>query len=330
MSQLLECVPNFSEGQNNETIKAIAQAIRKIKGVELLHIDSGVAANRTVYTFVGKPFGVIEAAFQAIKVASKLIDMSLQKGEHPRMGACDVCPLVPISGISMDEVVELSNQLAKRIDNELSIPVYLYENSAQTSQRKHLAAIRNGEYEGLEQKMKLEEWKPDYGTDFNSKSGATILGARNFLIAYNFNLNTSDVSIAKEIAASIRESGKIKVDAEGNKVRIPGIFKDLKAIGWFIKDFGVAQVSCNFSNFRETPLHEVMEVIEELAAKKGVEVTGSELIGLIPKEALLDAGMYFDTTETEEDKLINIAVKRLGLFDLSDFIPKSRIIDYMV
>lgn len=330
MSQLLECVPNFSEGKNNETIKAIAQAIRKIKGVQLLHIDSGMAANRTVYTFVGKPYQVIEAAFQAIKVASQLIDMRVQKGEHPRMGACDVCPLVPISGIPIEEVVALSHQLAERINSELQIPIYLYENSAQIAERKQLAAIRKGEYEGLEEKMKLSDWKPDYGSDFNPKSGATIIGARSFLIAYNFNLNTADVSIAKEIATSIRESGKMVTNAAGNKIRKPGLFKDLKAIGWFIKDFGITQVSCNFSNYQETPIHEVLDVIEKLAAKKGVKVTGSELIGLIPKQALLEAGLHYTSSVTDEEQLISIAVNRLGLSDLSDFSPKNRIIDYMV
>tara|TARA_R110002049_G_scaffold194392_1_gene363270 strand:+ start:5487 stop:6479 length:993 start_codon:yes stop_codon:yes gene_type:complete len=330
MSQLLECVPNFSEGQNNETIKAIAQSIREVKDVKLLHVDNGIAANRTVYTFVGKPNQVLEAAFQAIKVASKIIDMRKQKGEHPRVGACDVCPLVPISGISMEEVVVLSHQLAERINSELQIPIYLYENSAQTSDRKQLAAIRKGEYEGLKEKMKLADWKPDYGIDFNPKSGATIIGARNFLIAYNFNLNTTDVLIAKEIAASIRESGKIITNIQGNKIRKPGLFNHLKAIGWFIKDFGIAQVSCNFSNYQETPLHEVLEVIEKLAIQKGTKVTGSELIGLIPKQALLESGIYFNATETDEQKLIKVAIDRLGLSDLTDFSPKNRIIDYMV
>lgn len=330
MNPLLECVPNFSEGHNNDTIKAIAQAIRKIKGVELLHIDSGIAANRTVYTFVGKPERVIEAAYQAIQLSSKLIDMRTQKGEHPRVGACDVCPLIPISGISMEEVVVLSHQLAERVNSSLNIPIYLYEESAQVAERKQLANIRKGEYEGLAEKMTQLNWQPDYGDEFNAKSGATIIGARNFLIAYNFNLNTTDVSIAKSIAASIRESGKVVTDASGNSVKVPGLFKDLKAIGWFIKDFGIAQVSCNFSNYKETELHEVYEAIKLLANQKGVKVTGSELIGLIPKEALLAAAMYFDSTETDETKLIDIAIDRLGLSDLNDFLPKSRIIDYMV
>ncbi len=330
MNQLIECVPNFSEGQNNEAIKVIAQSIRKIKGVKLLHIDSGASANRTVYTFVGKPLNVLEAAFQAVKTGAEMIDMRKQKGTHPRMGACDVCPLIPISGISMDDVVELSNQLAERINRELGIPIYLYENSAKKPERKALAAIRKGEYEGLENKMKLPHWQPDFGTDFNPQSGATILGARNFLIAYNFNLTTKDVSVAKRIAEKIRESGYKQLLKDGTRKHVSGIFKDVKAIGWYIADFGIAQVSCNFSNYHETNIHEVFEVIEQLAKKEGVSISGSELIGLIPLGALLEAGMHFDTIETDEKKLIDIAVNRLGLSDLNDFTPKNRIIDYMV
>lgn len=330
MNQLIECVPNFSEGQNNETIKAIARSIRKIKGVKLLHIDSGVSANRTVYTFVGKPLSVLEAAFQAVKTGAELIDMRKQEGTHPRMGACDVCPLIPISGISMDEVVELSYQLAERINRELGIPIYLYEKSAKIPERKALAAIRKGEYEGLEKKIKLPGWKPDFGTRFNPQSGATILGARNFLIAYNFNLTTKDVRVAKRIAEKIRESGYKQQLKDGTQKQVPGIFKEVKAIGWFIDDFGIAQVSCNFSNYQETNIHEVFEVIEQLAKKEDVGISGSELIGLIPLGALLEAGMHFDAIETDERKLIDIAVNRLGLSDLNDFIPKNRIIDYMV
>lgn len=330
MNQLIECVPNFSEGRNNETIKAIAQSIRKIKGVKLLHIDSGVAANRTVYTFVGKPLNVLEAAFQAIKTATELIDMRWQKGTHPRMGACDVCPLIPISGITMDEVVELSHQLAERINHELDVPVYLYENSAKSAERKELATIRKGEYEGLADKMKLPNWQPDYGIRYNIRAGATILGARNFLIAYNFNLTTKDVGVAKRIAEKIRESGCTRQMKNGARKHTPGIFKDLKAIGWYIADFDIAQVSCNFSNYHETNIHEVFEVVEQLAEKEGTRLSGSELIGLIPLGALLEAGMHFDAIETDEKKLIDIAVSRLGLSDLSDFVPKNRIIEYMV
>jgi glutamate formiminotransferase/formiminotetrahydrofolate cyclodeaminase len=332
MEQIIECVPNFSEGQNNETIKAIAAAIRKIKGVKLLHIDSGFAANRTVYTFVGKPECVLEAAFQAIKVSSELIDMSVQKGEHPRIGACDVCPLIPISGISMEEVIELSHHLGKRIGEELNIPVYLYEKSAQEPKRVQLANIRKGEYEGLSAKIIDSNWKPDFGpTAFNAKSGATVLGARNFLIAYNFNLNTADINVARAIAEQIRESGKyIGKDNLGNKQYEAGKFKALKSIGWFIKEFGIAQVSCNFSDYRTTPLHLVHEVVKLLAVNYDCKTTGAELIGLIPKEALLMAGRFYEPNISDENLLIKAAINELGLSDLNEFHPNERIIEFML
>lgn len=332
MDPIIECVPNFSEGQNNETIKAIASAIRKIKGVRLLHVDSGFAANRTVYTFVGKPQNVLEAAFQAIKVATELIDMRNHKGEHPRMGACDVCPLIPVSGISIAEVIEWSHQLGKRVGEELNIPVYLYEKSAQQSERVQLANVRKGEYEGLPSKMRLPLWQPDYGpAAFNPKCGATILGARNFLIAYNFNLNTSNIAIAQTIAAQIRESGKyIGKDSQGKKLYTPGKFKALKSIGWFIKDFGIAQVSCNFSDYRTTPLHLVHEMVKLLAAEHDCTVTGAELIGLVPKEALLMTGQFYEPNQTNEDQLIATAIKELGLSDLHEFRPNERIIEFML
>ncbi|MBR9833523.1 glutamate formimidoyltransferase [bacterium] len=332
MEPIIECVPNFSEGQNNETIKAIASAIRKIKGVRLLHVDSGFAANRTVYTFVGNPLSVLEAAFQAITVAAELIDMRNHKGEHPRMGACDVCPLIPVSGISMNEVIDLSHQLGKRVGDELNIPVYLYEKSAQQPERVQLANVRKGEYEGLPLKMRLSHWQPDYGPNIlNPKSGATILGARNFLIAYNFNLNTSNITIARSIAEQIRESGKyIGKDEQGKKLYTPGKFKALKSIGWFIKDFGIAQVSCNFSDYQLTPLHLVHEMVKLLAAEHDCKVTGAELIGLIPKEALLMAGQFYEPNQTEEDKLIATAIKELGLSDLNEFRPNERIIEFML
>jgi len=332
MEQIIECVPNFSEGQNNETIKAIASSIRKIKGVELLHIDSGYAANRTVYTFVGKPQNVLEAAFQAIKVASELIDMSQHKGEHPRMGACDVCPLIPISGISMEAVIDLSHQLGKRIGEELEIPVYLYEKSAQHSDRVQLASVRNGEYEGLPTKITLPNWQPDFGPKiFNAKSGATILGARNFLIAYNFNLNTADIKIARAIAEQIRESGKyLGKDTAGNKQYAKGKFKALKSIGWFIQDFGIAQVSCNFSDYQLTPIHLVHEMVKLFAAEFECKVTGAELIGLVPKEAILKAGRFYEPNITDEHLLIKAAIKELGLSDLNEFHPNERIIEFLL
>ncbi len=331
MKQIIECVPNFSEGADNATIKAIATQIRKIKGVRLLHIDSGIAANRTVYTFIGKPLSVLEAAFQAIKTASQLIDMQTQKGEHPRIGACDVCPLIPIQNISMDEVKELSHQLAARIGKELNIPIYLYEESAQKEERKLLANIRKGEYEGLAKKMKDSNWIPDYGSkNFNAKSGATVVGARNFLIAYNFNLATADEKIASEIAAEIREKGRyIGKNEKGEKVFKAGKFKSLRAIGWFINDFGIAQVSCNFTNYHITPIHLVYEEIKRLALNYNTELTGSELIGLIPKEALIMAANFYDAALVDETKQIELAIERLGLDQLNDFTPESRIIDHL-
>lgn len=332
MKQIIECVPNFSEGADSTVIKAIAAQIRKIKGVRLLHVDSGVAANRTVYTFIGQPLSVLEAAFQAIKTASELIDMRTQKGEHPRIGACDVCPLIPIQNISMQEVIDLSHQLAKRVADQLNIPVYLYEESAQKADRKLLANIRKGEYEGLAEKMKQPHWKADYAwNSFNAKSGATVIGARNFLIAYNFNLATADEKIASEIAAEIREKGRyIGKNEKGEKVFKAGKFKSLRAIGWFINDFGIAQVSCNFTNYQLTPIHLVHEEIKSLAIQHQTELTGSELIGLIPKAALIMAANYYDASIMDENEQINLAVERLGLNQLSEFLPQSRIIDYML
>ncbi|MCK9481634.1 MAG: glutamate formimidoyltransferase [Bacteroidia bacterium] len=335
-NQLIECVPNFSEGRNYEIITKIANVISSVQGVTLLYIDKGFDANRTVYTFVGEPSKVIEAAFLAIKCASILIDMRNHKGEHPRIGACDVCPIVPIEGVSMEDAILLSKKLAARVARELNIPVYLYEHSQPNKARSNLSIIRKGEYEMLPSKMILPEWKPDFGIFFNEKSGATVIGARDFLIAYNVNLNTKSVEIANEIAAEIRESGYlVNREGKGDKERIPGALRYVKAIGWYMEHFGIAQVSCNLTNYRETPIHKVFEEIKMRAIAKGADVTGSELIALIPLEAMLMAGRYYaeilhNHSNLSERELVSIAVERLGLTDCELFNPDERIIEYAI
>ena len=332
--QIIECIPNFSEGKNSTTLAAISTAIKSIPSVKLLHIDNGAAANRTVYTFAGPPQQVVEAAFQAIKVAGALIDMRTQKGEHPRIGATDVCPLVPIANISMEEVIAYANQLGERVTKELDIPVYLYEHSAKTPKRKNLATIRSGEYEGLAQKMELPEWQPDFGTTFNAKTGATVLGARDFLIAYNVNLDTTSVDVATQIAQAIRESGKVVKTTMGEKIRIPGRCKSLKAIGWYIEEYGKAQVSINLTNFKQTGIHEAYEACKIAAQETGTVVTGSELIGLIPLKAILAAGQFYahknGLIDLSEKTLIQLAVDELGLSELSPFNFEERIIEYLL
>lgn len=302
---LIECVPNFSEGRNHNIIQQITEQIEKVDGVKLLNVDPGKATNRTVVTFAGSPEQVIEAAFEAIKKASELIDMSKHKGEHPRMGATDVCPLIPISGISMDEVVKYSKKLAEKVAKELNIPVYLYENSASCAERKNLADIRSGEYEGFAKKIKEPNWKPDFGpSEFNKKSGATVIGARDFLVAYNINLNTTSTRRANSIAFDIRERGRVKrengsitgkiiKDKDGNPEYIPGTLKEVKGIGWYIDEYGIAQLSLNLTNIHITPIHVAFEEACKKAEERGVRVTGSELIGLVPLNAILDAGKYF-------------------------------------
>ena len=332
--QIIECIPNFSEGQNLKTLSAISAAIKKVKGVKLLHMDRGEAANRTVFTFAGAPKAVVEAAFQAIKVASLLIDMRQQKGEHPRIGATDVCPLVPIANISMDEVKVYAESLGKRV-GDIGIPVFLYEHSATTPKRKNLATIRSGEYEKLAYKMNLSEWRPDFGQHFNAKTGATVLGARDFLIAYNANLNTSSAKIANQIARDIRTSGKVVKKEDGAVVRIPGKCKSLKAIGWYIEEYHKAQVSMNLTNFQETGIHTAYEACKQAAAKYDVSVTGSELIGLIPKSALLAAGKFYlvkegNTSLPSEAIILQTAVKHLGLAELEPFDFKERVIEYLI
>ncbi len=335
MQQLIECIPNFSEGRDPKILDAIATAIRQIEGVKLLHIDQGEAANRTVFTFVGPPKKLVEAAFQAIKTASELIDMRQQTGEHPRIGATDVCPLVPLANITMEEVMQYAQELGQRVGDALDIPVYLYENSASQPTRKNLATIRSGEYEGLAAKMKLPDWQPDYGPmTFNAKSGATVLGARDFLIAYNVNLDTDSVELANEIARTVRTSGRLVTQADGTKKRVPGKLKYLKAIGWYIEEYGKAQVSMNLTNMHETSVHHAFEACVAAAEPLGVKVTGSELIGLIPQQPLLAAGKYYSaklgkkTNDVEE--LITIGISVLGLNELAPFNPEDRIIEQVL
>lgn len=332
MSQLIECVPNFSEGQNPEIIAAIANQIRSVAGVKLLHLDPGKAANRTVITFAGSPEPVVEAAFLAITKAAELIDMSKQKGEHPRIGATDVCPLVPISGISLEETAEYAKKLGKRVGEKLGIPVFLYEAAQKNKKRSNLSIIRIGEYEGMFKKIKQPEWQPDYGPAENSvKSGATVIGARDFLVAYNVNINSKSVETAQNIANEVRESGYLNEQKE----RVPGMLKSVKAIGWFIKEYNAAQVSMNLTNIAITPVHIAFEAVCQTAEKHGVKVTGSELIGLIPLKAMQEAGAYYFkkqgiTAINNEQEIIQAAIKGLGLNELSPFVPEERIIEYIL
>jgi len=350
MKQLIECVPNFSEGSNMAIIKQITDQIEAVEGVRLLDVDPGKATNRTVVTFVGTPEEVIEAAFQAVKKASEVIDMRTHKGEHPRFGATDVCPLIPIAGITMDEVVVYARKLAERIGNEIGIPVYCYENAAFTSERRNLANNRSGEYEGLHKKLSDPHWKPDFGpAEFNEKvalTGATAVGARDFLVAYNVNLNTTSVRRANAVAFDIREkgrpvreghpvTGKILKDAAGEPVYKAGSLKACKAIGWFIEEYGIAQVSINLTNISITPVHVAFEEACMKAQERGMRVTGSELVGLTPLKALTDAGKYFlrkqqRSVGVSEEELVKIAVKSLGLDDLKPFNPKEKIIEYLL
>ncbi len=350
MKQLIECVPNFSEGNNMNIIRQITDEIEKIEGVKLLDVDPGKATNRTVVTFVGEPDTVIEAAFQAIRKASEIIDMRHHKGEHPRFGATDVCPLVPVSGISMEEVVEYAHKLAERIGTELGIPVYCYESAAFSPVRRNLANCRAGEYEGLPDKLSNPQWKPDFGpaafSEKVARTGATAVGARDFLVAYNVNLNTTSVRRANSVAFDIREkgrplregnpiTGKALKDDKGETIMIPGSLKECKAIGWFIEEYGIAQVSINLTNISITPVHIAFEEASMKARERGLRVTGSELVGLIPLHAMLDAGKYFLRKQMRsvgiaEEEIIKIAVKSLGLDDLKAFNPKEKIIEYLL
>jgi glutamate formiminotransferase/formiminotetrahydrofolate cyclodeaminase len=345
--QLIECVPNFSEGRNHRIIKQITDQIEKIKGVKLLNVDPGKATNRTVVTFVGDPESVIEAAFRAIKKASEIIDMRYHQGEHPRMGATDVCPLVPISNISMEETVEFAHLLGYRVGEELGIPGYYYEYAAKSPERKNLAYCRSGEYEGLKKRLTDPKWEPDFGpTRFNARTGATAIGARDFLVAYNINLNTTSTRRANAIAFDIREKGRIKRegdpltgpiirDKNGNPVYEPGTLKHVKGIGWYIEEYGIAQLSFNLTNIQETPIHVAFEEAVKKAELRGLRVTGSELVGLVPLNSILDAGRYFLTKQKRslgipEEEIIKIAIKSLGLDELTPFNPRERIIEYML
>lgn len=347
MKQLIECVPNFSEGRNMAVINQITDQIETVEGVKLLDVDPGAATNRTVVTFVGTPDEVVEAAFRAVKKASEVIDMRHHKGEHPRFGATDVCPLVPISGITMEETVVYAHKLAERIGNELGIHVYCYENAASTPERRNLANCRAGEYEGLPEKLAKPEWKPDFGpSSFNAKAGATAVGARDFLVAYNINLNTTSTRRANAVAFDIRErgrpmregnpiTGKIVKDEKGNDIYIPGSLKECKAIGWFIEEYGVAQISINLTNISVTPVHIAFEETCKKANERGLRVTGSEIVGLIPLKAILDAGKYFLRKQkrslgVSEEEIIKIAVKSMGLDELKPFKPEEKIIEYIL
>ena len=347
MSKLIECVPNFSEGRDMGIIKQITDSIESVEGIKLLDVDPGKATNRTVVTFVGEPDVVIEAAYRGIKKASELINMSAHTGEHPRMGATDVCPLVPVTGISMEETVVYARKLAKRIGDELSIPVYCYENAAFEEKRRNLANCRSGEYEGLKKKLKDKNWQPDFGpAEFNSRSGATAVGARDFLVAYNINLNTTSTRRANAVAFDVRERGRVKregdsltgkiiKDDKGEAIMIPGSLKEVKAIGWYIEEYGVAQISMNLTNISVTPVHIAFDEVCSKAEARGLRVTGSELVGLIPLKAILDSGRYFLKKQkrslgVSDSELINIAVKSMGLDELTPFKPAEKIIEYVI
>lgn len=339
--KLVECVPNFSEGRDQAVIDAISEAIKSVSGVVLLDVDPGKATNRTVYTFAGSPDVIVDAAFEAIKRGTELIDMRNHRGEHARQGACDVCPFVPISDVTMEECVELANQLGKRVGEELGIPVYLYAEAARKPERVKMPDIRVGEYEALEEKLKKPEWAPDYGiAAFNAKSGVTVTGARNFLIAYNINLNSTNTKLAKDIAFTIRDSGRLKRDADGNKVvgpdgkaeRVPGLFTNLQGTGWLIPEYNRAQVTVNILNIDTTPVHEVYDKCCELATKLGCRVTGSEVVGMVPRRVLYEAGFYFlkkqgSTTGVSDEEIIRNGIISLGLEDVAPFDPKMKVIE---
>ena len=336
MKKLIECVPNFSEGNDLNIIKQITDQIESVDGIKLLNVDPGKATNRTVVTFVGEPDAVIEAAFRGIAKAAELIDMSKHKGEHPRMGATDVCPLIPIAGITMEETVVYAKKLAEKVGKFLNLPVYLYEEAQSNPTRKNLSVIRAGEYEGFSTKIKLPEWKPDFGpSEYSVKSGATVIGARDFLVAYNVNLNTTSVRRANSIAFDVRENGRKVKNEKGEEVVQLGSCKSVKAIGWFIEEYGLAQVSMNLTNINVTPLHIAFDECVKSAHQRGMRVTGSELVGLVPLKSLTDAGKYFlekqeRSSGVSEKELVRIAIKSLGLDELGTFKPEERIIEYQL
>ena len=350
MKKLIECVPNFSEGRDMDVINRIVAAIGSVDGVSVLNVDPGAATNRTVVTFIGEPEAVTEAAFRGVAKAQELIDMRRHTGEHPRIGATDVLPLVPVSGVTMEEAAGLARGLAERVGNELGIPVYCYENAAYEEKRCNLASCRAGEYEGLEKKLADPSWRPDYGpSEYNesvARSGASVIGARDFLLAVNFNLNTTSTRRANAIAFDVREKGRPKreggspvgkkiLDAEGNVVMLPGTLKGTKAIGWYIEEYGIAQVSMNIVDMNATPLHVAYEEVCRKAEARGVRVTGCEVVGLLPRKVLIDAGKYYlklqkRSTGVSEEELVKIAVRSMSLSDLAPFKPEERVIEYLI
>src|SRR2546421_7885910 len=347
MQKLIECVPNFSEGRDQNVIRQITDAIESVDGVSLLDVDPGASTNRTVVTFVGSPDAAVEAAFRAIKKASELIDMRKHKGAHPRMGATDVCPFIPVSNVSWDEVIACANRLGQRVGDELKIPIYLYEKAAKNQSRSNLSVIRGGEYEGFFEKIRQPEWKPDFGPEiFSEKSGATVIGVRDFLVAYNVNLNTKSVRRANSVAFDVREQGRVKtedgtpsgkpvLDANREPIRIPGMLKHVKAIGWFVKEYGIAQVSMNLTDIEETPLHAAFDACCESAARRGLRVTGSEIVGMVPKKSLVDAGRYFLRKQkwsegVSDEELIDITIRSMGLSELKPFDPKEKVIEFKI
>lgn len=348
--QIVECVPNISEGRNKEVIKQVTDEIEAVKGVKLLDVDPGEATNRTVITFVGTPDVVVEAAFRCVKKAAQLIDMRQHHGAHPRMGATDVCPLIPVSGITLEECAELARKLAERIATELQVPCYCYEAAARTPERRNLAICRKGEYEGLQERMTIEAEAPDFGArawdEGVARTGCTAVGARDFLIATNFNLNTTSTRRANAIAFDVREKGrpqreggspvgKPMKDENGKTIMIPGTLKGTKAIGWFIDEYGIAQVSMNITNINETPLHVAFDEVCRCATNRGIRVTGTEIVGLIPKRTLIDAGKYFlkkqnRSTGIPEEDILQIAIKSMSLDDLKEFNPREKVIEYLL
>ena len=347
MQKLIECVPNFSEGRDLDVIRQITTAISSVDGVSLLDVDPGASTNRTVVTFVGSPDAAVEAALRAIQKAAELIDMRKHKGAHPRMGATDVCPFIPVSNVSWEEAIACAKKLGERVGEELKLPIYLYERAARDKARSNLSVIRAGEYEGFFEKIKDPAWKPDFGPSiFNEKSGATVIGARDFLVAYNVNLNTKAVRRANSVAFDVRENGRVKtedgtpsgkpvLDVNGDPVRIPGMLKHVKAIGWYVEEYGIAQVSMNLTNIEQTPLHVAFDACVESASKRGLRVTGSEIVGMVPKKSLVDAGRYFLRKQkcsegASKEELIDIAVRSMGLSELKPFDPKEKVIEFKI
>jgi glutamate formiminotransferase/formiminotetrahydrofolate cyclodeaminase len=344
MQKLIECVPNFSEGRDHGIISQITSAIESVEGISLLDVDPGASTNRTVVTFVGSPEAVVEAAFRGIQKAAELIDMRKQKGAHPRMGATDVCPFIPIRDVSWEESVECAKSLGKRVAEELKIPIYLYEKAAADSKRSNLSVIRAGEYEGFFEKIKQPEWKPDFGLPvFNERSGGTVIGVRDFLVAYNVNLNTKSVRRANSVAFDVREQGRFKtddgtpsgkkvLDENGQPIRVPGMLKHVKGIGWYVEEYGLAQVSMNLTNISETPMHLAFDACCQSATARGLRVTGSELVGMLPKKCLVDAGRYFLHKQqwsegASDEELIDLAIRSLGLSELRPFDPNEKVIE---